>query len=469
MTLEPTTPPTQSPTPQAHACDGGPELLPGMEHFVGLLRKVKQPSLVLVLLARISGQSLSRLAALAQGAFGVLPSAERTVWFEEVARWPAAQQQRLQNAAERVVLLDDDYGAQATSALLDAQSGLDAEVLQAPLDRYSRALHLLLLQDFPLRGAPQEQRFDQAERQQALHRQWRSECFTSHYLGPKGVVPTLSAEVKALLRQRIAQLYALVDAEQILIESFTRAAPALTGVAPDPTDRTPAHTLVQLHTVTATFNGSVVHFKRLSGGEVHDVEEPAAVAIHFSWEARTGALGVYCEDKGLRQDLATLFGELVLACAGPLHSMAMREFNLVGFSTQDILARLQDARIEGVQAISILQVRIAHPLEARATDEANARVMAQQLTSSLLMSCDRRDQRHIYQVAQHDYGLDDLSGFTLSQVKLVLHLAAQTHRRAHSVAVQITWPNGLNDTSKTEDDRRCVLAQLGRLGVLCDA
>ena len=54
------------------------------------------------------------------------------------------------------------------------------------------------------------------------------------------------------------------------------------------------------------------------------------------------------------------------------------------------------------------------------------------------------------------------------QVKLVMRLAKQPHRKAHNVAVQITAPNALNDNSKTEDDRKRVLEQLIRLGVLSE-
>jgi hypothetical protein len=51
-------------------------------------------------------------------------------------------------------------------------------------------------------------------------------------------------------------------------------------------------------------------------------------------------------------------------------------------------------------------------------------------------------------------------------VKLVFRMAKQPHRKAHNVAVQITSPNGLNDKSRTEDDRKRVLEQLTRIGVL---
>jgi hypothetical protein len=34
------------------------------------------------------------------------------------------------------------------------------------------------------------------------------------------------------------------------------------------------------------------------------------------------------------------------------------------------------------------------------------------------------------------------------------------------VAVQVTAPNGFNDRSKTEDDRKLVMAQLEKLGMV---
>ena len=84
----------------------------------------------------------------------------------------------------------------------------------------------------------------------------------------------------------------------------------------------------------------------------------------------------------------------------------------------------------------------------------------------LLIGRDRRDTRQIYEVAREDYHLEDLTAYILSQVKLVFRMAKQPHRKAHNVDVQITTPNGLNDKSKTEDDRKRVLDQLARIGVL---
>jgi hypothetical protein len=133
-----------------------------------------------------------------------------------------------------------------------------------------------------------------------------------------------------------------------------------------------------------------------------------------------------------------------------------------------MLKRIQQELIEGVEKISILQIKIARPFEQYTFDEANGREIIQHLTSYLTIKRDRRDSRQIYQVVYEDYGHDDLTGYTLAQVNLVMRIAKQPHRKAHNIAIQITSPNGLNDKSKTEDDRRKVLAQLARLGVLSE-
>ena len=444
--------------------DEGPAILPGMQHFVTLLRKAKRPGLVLLLVEHTVKTALPELAALTDAAKCILPVLSRKAMFHAVAKLEADVQQRIERAAERVVLLDDEYGAQAVQSLLNEKDADDAAILAMPSDRYSRALYLWLRQEFPEAGATREQRFDHAERQQVIHRQWKSENYSSHYLGPKGVMPCVDAGVEEVLRTRIAALFPQIAADQILIEHFTRRdlAHADRSDGKDTDEATP----VLLHTLTATFNGSTAHYQQVANGEVIDHEEPAAMSASFSWEPDTGALGVFCEDREVRLDLATVFRDVVLACDGAISDMPMREFDLFGFSTPEMLKRLERDRVAGVEKISILQIKVARPFEQQTTDEANGRDLVQHFSSTLLIGRDRRDARNIYQLAYDDYGIDDLSGYALAQVKLVFRMAKQQHRKAHNVAVQITSPNGLNDKSKTEDDRKRVLEQLVRIGVL---
>lgn len=452
--------------PRRRRTDDGPEILPCLEHFVTLVRRSKRPAFVLKLVERAGGIPLTEIEALVETAKGALSIPARKAFFQAVVRLGVHEQHRIECAAERIVLLDDEYGVQAVQSLLDEDEDRDTIALEAPTDRYSRALHLFLLQEYPEAGAKREQRFDHAERLQAIHRQWKSESFSSHYLGPKGIEPRIDAAVEEQLRARIAELFPKVSADQILIEHFTRRdlAHADRCGGKDADEATP----VLLHTVTATFNGSTARFKQVADGEVVEHEEPAAMSACFSWEPGSGSLGVFCEDRESRRPLATLFRDVVLACDGEINEMPMREFDLLGFSTPAMLKRIDQERVAGVEKISILQIKIARPFEQHATDEANGRDIVQHLSSTLLVTRDRRDHRPIYQVAFEDYNIDDLTGYTLSQVKLVFRMAKQPHRRAHNVVVQITAPNGLNDKSKTEDDRKRVIDQLARLGVVCE-
>lgn len=444
--------------------DAGPEILPCMEHFVTLVRKSKRPGLALLLVERASATTLPELAALTNAAKGILAVQSRKAMFLAVAKLHPNVQKGIERAAERVVLLDDEYGAQAVQSLLKEEDANDAAIMAAPSDRYSRALHLCLLQDFPEEGAKREHRFDHAERVQVMHRQWKSENHSSHYLGPKGVVPSIDATVVGVLCNRISELFPHVEPDQILIEQFTRRdlAHADRCGGKDSDEVTP----VLLHTLTATFNGSTAHFRQVTNGEVVEHEEPAAMSASFSWEPGTGALGVFCEDRDVRRDLATIFRDIVLACDGEINDMPMREFDLFGFSTPAMLKRIEQDRVADVEKISILQIKVARTFEQQTTDSANGRDLIQHLSSTMLIGKDRRDARQIYQVARVDYGVENLTDYTLAQVKLVFRMAKQPHRKAHNVAVQITSPNGLNDKSKTEDDRKRVLDQLRCIGVL---
>jgi hypothetical protein len=448
-------------THRKHPSDQGPEVLPDMEHFVMLARKAKRPAFILRLLEQARGDPLPEIAALLEGADSMLPAPSRKVLFQAVSEMPRSMRQGLEAAAERVVLLDDEHGEQAVRSLLDEQESGDAALLVAPSDRYSRALYLYLRQEYPETGARADRRFDHAEHLQIMHRQWKSEHFSSHYLGPKGVVPKIDARVEAALHERIAALYPRVPSDEIVVEHFTRRdlAHADRSGGEDIDEVAP----VVLHTLTAAFNGSEVHFEKVQGGEVVCYDDEAAMSASFSWEPESGALGVFSEDREHRRELVR---DVVLACDGAISDMPIREFDLLCFATPEILKQLDSKRVGDVEKISILHVKVARPFEQRTTDEARGRDIIQRLSSTLIVGRDRRDARNVYQVAYEDYGLGDLRGYVLSQVKLVVRMAQQTHRKAHNVAVQITAPNGLNDRSKTEDDRERVLAQLARLGVL---
>ena len=188
------------------------------------------------------------------------------------------------------------------------------------------------------------------------------------------------------------------------------------------------------------------------------------MSARFSWEPETGSLSVFCEEWEARRELATVFRDVALAHDGQIEDMPMRQFDLLGFATSDMLNCLKCNRVAGVDDISILQITVAKPYEQ--TTEYGGRDVVRQLSNKMQITRDRRDTRNIYQIACEDFGDKDLSQYALVQVKLVMKMSKTQHRKAHNVAVQITAPNGLNDKSRTDEDRKRVQEQLIKIGVL---
>jgi hypothetical protein len=195
-------PPSNAPV-RARRKDQGPEILPSMEHFVALVRKTGRPALLLALLERSGACHLPDLASLA-AAKGTLDIDARRTLFQRVATLEAKHQVRIEEAAERIGLLNDHYGDLAVRSLLDEQCAEDAAVLTAPTDRFTRALHLYLRQELPEPGAPADKRFERAEHLHFMGRKWRIKAYASHFTGPKGALPRPLADVEAVLRERIA-------------------------------------------------------------------------------------------------------------------------------------------------------------------------------------------------------------------------------------------------------------------------
>jgi hypothetical protein len=443
--------------------DAGQDWLPEMQHFVSLARKAKRPGLLRVLIERCHGLAVPELASVFADADGSLSVAYRRRLFQTVAALPESTRITLERAAERVLLLGDEYGVQAVQSLLHQNCPEEARWLEPLIDKHSRALYLYLRQEYPESGAKTERRFDQAEWLQTIHRQWTSERYASHYQGPKGIVPKVDATVEEAFKDRIVALYPQSSREDILIEHFTRRDLAHDDrcEGKDSDDVAP----MVLHTVTVTFNGAELHYTKVVAGEEIDCDDLAALSIVYSFEPATGALSVFSEDEELRPELAAIFRDVALASDGAIGDLPIRRFDLSAFATPAMLHRLAEERIAGIDSIAILELTVAKPFEQRALVEANDREIVQHLASQLRVTRDRRDTRNVYTVAYEDYALEDLSVFKLTQVKLVIRMARQPHRRAHNVTLPIKAPNGFPRHRMTVEDYKRIMAQLVRLGI----
>ena len=372
--------------------------------------------------------------------------------------------QRLERIAERIEILGDEYGKQAVLSLFDEGDEADAVVLARHCDPHGRALYLYLEQEYPEKHRTGGKRFDHAERVQVMNRQWRSEAYSSHYRGPLGSTPKLDEAMQERIKERILLLYPNAPRDDVIIEQFSRRDLGHAHRHEEGDDDDAAKEV--LDTMTVTFNGAEVHYPKVEHGEEVSHDDLAALSIRFSREPATGALSVFSDDREIRRDLAAIFRDVVLAADGAIEDMPMLEFDLSAFVSPTVLAKLVSERIEGIERIDIKHLKVACPSLRKTHDEAGDREIVQELKSMMTIQPDRRDDRNIYEVARQDYRNPDLSVYVPVQAKLVMRMAKQRHRKAHNVAVQVTAPNGFNDRSKTEDDRKLVMAQLEKLGMV---
>ena len=407
--------------------DKGPEILPHLEHFVQLARRVQRPALLRALVEGVIGNPLAPLRELTEDANGSLPIPSRNAVFAIVAGLAHADHARIERAAERVNLLCDEYGTLAAGTLLDASNPHDAEILESPTDKFSRSLYLYLRQEFPIAEEDCDNRFDHAETQQAMFQQSQSDRYSSHYVGPKGAQPELPEA-----------------AEHVEHRDATKA----------------GHPIV-IYTLTAKFNGKEVHYQRIADGEVQDIESPAVTDVRYSWHTGKGELSVFCEDLEVRPELAKIFRDVVLGGNGDIHSMPMREFDLMGFSTPAMLKRFKVDRIDGIDSIEIRQLVVAKP-ELRQVS-LRGRTVERRVENPLTIHRHRFEERNIYVVAREVHSLPDLTEYVVQRVKLTMRVAKTVHRKAHTVSVQITAPNGFADSRLTKDDSEMVFDQLMRL------
>lgn len=426
--------------------DNGSATLAHMENFVRLARRIKRTDLLEQLVAYANATSVTAASQTVDNdvAGKSLPLAMRNALFARVADLEPAAQSRIEQAAERVTLLCDEFGALAVADLLDPRHPEDAQILSSATDKFSRALYLYLKQESPF-ADNEDRRFDHAEARQEMLSRAQSEKYSSHYLGPKGVEPKLDAHSGELFRARLAALFAPIDAQDIVIERFIRR----------------DGNCIAIYTLSASFNGSRVHFQQVADGEIRDHDEPAVTSLQYCWQPRKGALGVYCDVKTTRSELAAIFRDVVLDGNGDIRSMPMREFDLMGFSTPAMLERSKIERIDGVDSISIQHIVVAKPQSRQMV--VRGKEITRIAQSDLRIRRHRFDDRNIYQIVS-DNKLGDLTDYQILGVKLSIRLARQSHRRAHNTSVEITVPNGFSDRSKTEEDSEIILAQLTRLG-----
>lgn len=456
------------------ARDYGSSLLPELAQFQILARKVKQPLRLLTLIANNVKIAIPEaLKVQAQSAKTALGPKQRTELYKWLSQNDPAHLGELEKVSERINVLTDIYGHQAIMALLDPQNSDDAQALKEPSDKWTRALYLFLQQYAPesTEGLASNQatdtRFEQAERRQSMNQHWNSKDYVSHYHGPADVEPQALAQFEQALREQVAAIYPGVDAQMIVIDHHSSAGVAHRVRQGIDEGDTQHHTQ---HTISATFNATRAHFKKVVGhtpqdAQIVEVDQPAAIEVIFAWEPATGMLSVFCPNSDHRPLLASAFQKLVLGQQGQPNQIPLCEFDLTAFANAAILQQISAHLVQGVKGVDIQKIRLCDPVQSNRLAQGNA---ASSRTASNTVSINRhsREKRDIYQVIQDKHLDAAIVSDDISHVTLSLLMADQADCKAHRVAVHLARPNGLTHGCKTAFDRQIMRQQLVELAVM---
>jgi len=481
----PTTPTTSLPeTPASSAVRGkrgedfGPSLLPELPQFLVLARKVKQPRRLLSLIANVCKIDIPQeLTEQAQSAKAALTPKQRAQLYKWLSQNDPQHLTELEKVSVRINVLTDVYGHQAVMALLDKQDSDDAQALQEPTDKWSRAVYLYLMQyeqssssavaDAPLNA---DTRFEQAERRQSMNQHWNSKDYVSHYIGPVGLEPQPVQQFDQALREQVAAIYPGIDAQMIVIDHHSSCGLAH-RIRQGMDDGESAH-LTQ-HTISAAFNATRALYKTVVGHSAHDaqvveMDQPAAIEVIFAWEPATGMLSVFCPNSEHRPLLALCFQQFVLGQQGQPNQIPPCEFDLTLFANVSILQRISAHLVEGVQALEVQKIRICDPIRTARFAQGNSGT-SRTAANTIHINRHSREKRDIYQVIQDKHLDAAIASDDISHVTLSLLMADQADCKAHRVAVHLARPNGLTHGCKTASDRQIMRNQLIEIAVMRQA
>lgn len=256
-----------TPTSTKRGEDFGNVLLPNMDQFQLLARKVKQPARLLQLASHVCDAIVPEpLIQQAIGAKTAMPPKQRTQLYQWLAKAGQQHLSTLEKISTRITALTDTFGHQAVMAMLDLQDEDDMLALEEPTDKWSRALYLYNAQFLgdPQTDSVPDEMFEHAERRQSMNRHWNSKEYASHYLGPKDTEPLPLTQFEHVLREQVAALYPGIPPELIVISHhYSEDLSHNRRLGFD--DHAGAARIQHQHTIAATFNATRAQYRLVVG------------------------------------------------------------------------------------------------------------------------------------------------------------------------------------------------------------
>lgn len=338
---------------------------------------------------------------------------QRAVMEAVLSAIPVSQRQKIEEVAERIVLLSDGAGQDVIEGFKDGILGDDGKAaFNAIHNQYQRALWLYINQPKLFKEAVDARQAD-------VFRQSAS-CF-SGFIAPKKLAVKSDMVSRAEFHKRVAAHLGCA-AEFVAIQIFKRLRPD-TDTGED----------VDLYQISVHHNRPPELIDCVQASELVPQEVIRAVSSHITYEPANGHLEVLSKDTDGRETLASIMAESLLQSPITGEKIPIKQYDYQS------LASLRNFDLTGENVASVKVIELGYSVAGN---------------RSLLVKIWSNDADNIYSAARSlTNPLFDFSNHHLNFAKLSLRLKKVGDDRARTISVILRDDNKCNVKTKREKDR----------------
>jgi hypothetical protein len=327
---------------------------------------------------------------------------------------PASERRDFDRVCERIDRMTDEAGAEAINQIREGI--FEVAAFEALSDQYGRSLWLYLREP---------ENFQRAEDARYADAYRGSGRIYSAFKGPRKVAVNLIDKRRKALLGDLAKLFRTAD--PILLDHFVRPRTDLEHDGE-----------VELHQFSIQHNGERQSVETIQAdGDVGLVYFCPANSVKVTYEPANGVVEIYARDRNLRPEVFKRFAKHVLDHEVEAQPVPLRNYDIASLAA-DRYFPLVDPEIASVR-VAQLRLRVG----ARG--------------SALELKVGDRDARTLYGLAAEMFGDNNPleQAYRLDQARIVIRFhRLPGQRRAKSLVVVITTPNGCNIKSHTDRDRQ---------------
>ena len=333
---------------------------------------------------------------------------------EAIPTLPPADRRDLDRLCERIDRMTDEAGVEAINQIREGI--FEVAAFEALSDQYGRSLWLYLREP---------ENFQRAEDARYADAYRGSGRIYSAFKGPRKAVVNLTEERRQAFMGGLGKL--LRTDHPIRLDHFVRPRADLEHDED-----------VELHQFSIQHNGERQSVETIQAdGDVGLVYFCPANSVKITYEPANGVVEVFSRDRYLRPEVFKRFAEHVLSHEVEAQPVPLRNYDIASLAV-DRYFPLVDPEIASVR-VTQLRLRVG----ARG--------------SALVLKIGDRDPRTLYGLAAETFGEGNPleQAYPLDQAHIVIKVHKTAgQRRAKSLVIVITAPNGCNIKSHTDRDRQ---------------